>query len=273
MLNLAICQEIFVNDTFEMTCKKASRLGYRGLELAPFVFAKDVRTLDEKFWNDTREIAERYELKLVAFHWLLRSPEGFSITSPSPEIREDTRDFFRALIDIAHILEIPLMVFGSPKQRDIKPGWNPEKARDRGIQFFIDIAEITSKKGITIAFEPLGTKVTNFGATFLDAMDLIKKVDHPNFRLHLDVKAMHGDPIPVNEQISMAKDLLAHVHVNDTNLLGPGMGDVDLLPIIKAFKGINYNGWYSVETFRDDVDPVKIASESIGYLKEVMTKS
>ncbi|MBN1445098.1 MAG: sugar phosphate isomerase/epimerase, partial [Candidatus Omnitrophica bacterium] len=59
-----------------------------------------------------------------------------------------------------------------------------------------------------------------------------------------------------------------HFHVNDRNLGGPGFGDVDFAPIIRALKDAGYGGWLSVEVFDFSPGPEAIAKKSIEYLKK-----
>ena len=87
--------------------------------------------------------------------------------------------------------------------------------------------------------------------------------------IHLDVKAMCSEPTPVPDIIrSVDVEDIGHFHVNDPNLYGPGMGDVDYGPIAKAIKSIGWDKWLSVEVFKYDPDPETIASESIKYLRK-----
>ena len=270
MWKLAICHEIFGDIPFEICCKKAREHGFDGLELAPYLLSHDIRDLSIDDRTRLKNTADNYGLKLVALHWLLASPPGLSITSPDPKVGAETKAFFKEIVHLARDLGIDLLVFGSPKQRNIEPGWDQHQAYTRGVSFFKEMSDYSRQYGISIAFEPLGPNVTNFGATFNDANGLIKAVDSPQFKLHVDVKALYDDSVSIVSIIQEGADGILHFHANDTNLLGPGMGNVDFMPILKALKEIGYDGWISVETFKNDVDPDEIASQSIQYLRKII---
>jgi sugar phosphate isomerase/epimerase len=87
--------------------------------------------------------------------------------------------------------------------------------------------------------------------------------------VHLDVKAMAAEGKPSIPEIihSVKASEIGHFHVNDANLYGPGMGDVDYGPIAAAIRAIGWNKWLSVEVFKYDPDPTTIARRSIEYLK------
>jgi sugar phosphate isomerase/epimerase len=63
---------------------------------------------------------------------------------------------------------------------------------------------------------------------------------------------------------------LRHVHVNDSNGKGPGFGEVEFTPILKALVNKGYKGYISVEIFDFSPDPQTVASRSIGYLKGIL---
>lgn len=193
-----------------------------------------------------------------------------SITSPDPAIRKNTLDFAGYLVEFAHRLGVKVLVFGSPAQRDIDPSWQHSGAFKRGVDFLAGMARACEERGLVIGFEPLGPSITNFGATVEDAIEIVEIVGSPALQLHLDVKALLLEKIPPAELIMLANRRIVHFHANDANRLGPGMGAVDHVPILKALASVGYSGWLSVETFGNAVPPDEIAARSITYLRHVM---
>ena len=66
----------------------------------------------------------------------------------------------------------------------------------------------------------------------------------------MDVKAQSSEPEgTVPELIARYAAAAGHFHAQDVNLRGPGMGDVDFGPILKALVDSGYDRWVSVEVF------------------------
>jgi sugar phosphate isomerase/epimerase len=105
--------------------------------------------------------------------------------------------------------------------------------------------------------------------TAKSAIELAKLVDSPHCKLILDVKAMSSEAARYETIIHDSRDWLVHFHVNDPNLLGPGMGDVKYDRILPALAEINYHGWLSLEVFKYEPSPEEIGRQSIEYLRSI----
>lgn len=269
-MQFALCNEIFRNWEWKKICEFISSAGYEGVEIAPFTFAKDIRELDEKNWTEIRNIAERNRLHIVGLHWLLASPPGLHITHPDPSIRDNTAIYMKHLVKFCHSLGGEVMVLGSPKQRSILFGVKKEDAWLWAKDVFLRVLEEAEKREVFICLEPLSPEETNFVNTAEEAVKLIKEISHPYFCLHLDVKAMSSEGKDIEEIIKRSAPYLRHFHANDASGRGPGFGNTDFRPVMKALKEINYQQFISVEVFDSYPSPEICALKSLQYLREVM---
>ncbi len=264
----SFCQELFKNWPLDKLSSFLFNLGYDGIELAPFIFAHDIRTIYYQEILKYRTEITNSGLNVSAIHWLLGSPKNLSITSILDEVYNNTRDFFKKLIEFGHLLETQYLIFGSPKQRQL--GFeHRNKEYERAIAFFQEMSEIAKQYEIKIAFEPLGPQITNFGGTIQDSLEIIEKVNHPSFTLMLDTSALIREGKEPAEIIKQMKNKFVYFHLNDPNELGPGMGSLDFNPILRSLKEIQYKGWLSVEPFSTAIMPDEIAEKSIQYLKKI----
>jgi sugar phosphate isomerase/epimerase len=270
-MKLAICNETFRGWEWEPTLEHVARAGYDAIEVAPFTLAHDVRELDAQRRRDLRRAARAAGVPVVGLHWLLVQPPGMYVTTPDDAVRRKTSDYFIELVRLCADLDGKLMVIGSPKQRNLLPGITRERAMGYAAEVFGAVLPEAARCGVTLAIEPLSPVDTDFIRTAADGIELIERLNHPNFRLHLDVKAMSGSETrPIPDVIRDSIRHLAHFHANDPNLLGPGMGEVDHRPILRALKEAGYGGYLSVEVFDYSPGPEEIARRSINYLRQTL---
>jgi sugar phosphate isomerase/epimerase len=269
-VRFAICNEIFEGWPWERVCEYARALGYEGLEVAPFTLADSAEQVTPQRRAELRRAAESRGIEVLGLHWLLVKPPGLYVTHPDKGVRRRTSDYFVRLVDLCADLGGSVMVIGSPQQRSLLPGVTYDEALGYAQDVFTPVLEPAGRRGVTLAFEPLGPAETDFINTVAEAKWLVDSMGSPHFRLNIDVKAMSSEGEPVPAVVHSARGYVAHVQVNDPNLLGPGMGEVKYEPIVAALRDIGYDGWLSVEAFDLKPGPERIARESIEYLKKVV---
>jgi sugar phosphate isomerase/epimerase len=272
-MKYAICNETFEGWEHERACRFVSQLGYQGLEIAPFTLARLVTDVTPERRRELRRQAEEHGLQLLGLHWLLAKTEGMQLTAPETAVRQRTADYLGELARCCADLGGDVLVFGSPAQRRIPTGATREQATDYAVDTFRRAGNAIADHGVRLCLEPLAPTEADFINTCAEAVAILDRIDHPNFVLHLDVKAMSSETTPVPELIRRHAGRTGHFHANDSNRRGPGFGDVDFVPIFKALHDSGYGGWVSVEVFDYSPDPETIARESLRYMRECKAKA
>lgn len=267
-MKFAICNEIYQGWKIEDTLAHAARLGYAGLEIAPFTLANSVNDIPAAERQRIRDLAARNQIAIVGLHWLLVKPEGLYLNHPEAGIRERTAKYFVELVDCCADLGGTIMVVGSPKQRNVLEGVSRQQACNWTAATFRDAVKRAEDRAVTICFEPLAPAETNFINTAAEAIEFVKPFNSPAFKVIIDVKAMCSEVKPIPEIIRESWPHFAHFHANDKNLKGPGFGEVDFKPIAAALREVGYNGYVSVEVFKFEEGAEIIAGRSIEYLKQ-----
>jgi len=246
----------------------AAAIGYQGVELAPYTLAPLVTDLTTADRKRIRQDVEDAGLKVSGMHWLL-AKTPFHLNTPDRARREATSKYLLDLIDFCADVGGEALVFGSPPQRDPLEGWSMEEAWKWTVEAMRRCGERAAERGVFFCIEPL------MGSKLLTSVDLVAKmvreVDHPGLRMMVDCKSMGADTRwPVAEQLKAVWPLFKHVHVNDPNQLGPGMGDLDFRPILATLADLGYDRWLSLEAFKFEMGIENLARQSLENLKAAL---
>ncbi|GBC99304.1 D-tagatose 3-epimerase [bacterium HR17] len=267
-VRFAICNEVFqgwrVDDAFAFI----REVGYDGVEIAPFTLAERAELVTAEERRRVRRLAESLGLGIVGLHWLLVSPPGLHLTTPDDAVRHRTQDYFRELINLCADLGGRIMVVGSPKQRALVPGDTYAAAWERAKRFFAPLMPLAERHGVTLCIEALPGE-TDFIPTLEEAIRFVQEFGHPCLQTMVDVKSAVAQGLALDDAVRKAAPYLRHVHANDANRLGPGMGDTDLTPLARALREIGYDGYVSVEVFDFSPGAERIAHESLAYLRRI----
>lgn len=270
-IKISICNELFEGWPIEKVFEYAAQLGYDGVEIAPFTLADSVFEISQKRRGEIRRAAEKNRIEIVGLHWLLVKPEGLYINHPDEIIRIRTQEYIEALIHFCADIGGKILIHGSPHQRSVQEGWDFEEAWDNARETFEVCLKTARKRNVIYCIEPLTKTNTNFINTVKEALQMVKEIRHPNFKLMFDCRSASAQEESVTEALLHALEsrYLSHVHVNDANGRGPGFGETKFAPILGVLSKNGYRGYISVEVFHFDPDPQTIASRSIGYLRGI----
>jgi sugar phosphate isomerase/epimerase len=272
-MRIALCNEVLADLPLERQCEVAARLGYDGLEIAPFTLSNSPENISTADAAKIRATVEASGLVVTGLHWLLVKPEGLSLTDPDAAVRARTLAVMTHLVGLCAELGGAVMVHGSPKQRQIAPGETHAIALARLQDALAQIALAAARVGVIYCIEPLSKRETALINTVAEATELVRAIDHPNLRTMIDCSAAG---LTETEPVSMLIDrwlptgLIAHLQVNDPNRRGPGQGEMKFAPILAALKRHNYAGTIAVEPFDYSPDGAGVAAYSAGYLRGLL---
>lgn len=268
-MKFGICSEIFKDwNDVGRTIDYVKAAGYDGLEIAPFTLAAYVTEISAATRREIVDRAAQAALDILGIHWVFVGPQGVYLTHPDKAVRDYTAQY---LIDLVHCcgdLGGKVIIFGSPKQRNVMDGVNYDEAFGYARDVFERALPACETRGVTICMEPLTHLETNFCQSAAETVRLIDAVAHPNFQLILDTKAMTFEQESRAALIKKYAPYMRHYHANDENLNGPGFGDVDFAPIFAALKEVQFEGYVSVEVFNFEPGPEAIATKSLAYMKQ-----
>ncbi|MEJ1240772.1 sugar phosphate isomerase/epimerase [Chryseolinea sp. T2] len=136
---------------------------------------------------------------------------------------------------------IDLIIWGSGGARRVPDGYDVRKARQQFVSIAKKVAVVAKEYGIRLALENLNSTETNFINTAADALQVVKDVNHPNFRLCVDIyhMLMENEPPQV---IESTRSYLVHCDIAERDgRTAPGVHGQDFVPYLKALNKVGYH--------------------------------
>jgi D-psicose/D-tagatose/L-ribulose 3-epimerase len=265
----AICNETYEKWPFRDACRSMRRIGYTGIEIAPFTLAEYPRDIAAAQRREYRDIIESEGLQFVGLHWLMASPKGLHVTAPERELRERSWRHITDLVDLcADLGEEGVMVFGSPKQRCTVDGLTPNEAATNYTAGLAFVAPHAQQRGVTILVEALPRNQCDVITTLAEAVEIVKQVNSPAVRTMFDTHNAADESEPHPDLVDRYFDLIRHVHVNEVDGRHPGTGSYDFKPVFDVLRRRGYQHWVSLEAFDFTPGPEKIANDSLRFVEK-----
>lgn len=172
-------------------------------------------------------------------------------------------DYIRGLIDHAVALGCPSII--GPLYSVvglIGPHDDAEKKQqfDLVVKNLKPLAKYAEQKGVQLCVEPLNRFETDFLNTCDQGLKLVKAVNSPAFKLHLDTFHMNIEEKNQAAAILKAGKNLAHFHACGCDRGTPGGDHIEWKSIVAALKKIGYKGDVVIESFTTDVKVIARAA-------------
>ena len=246
--------------------KLLRKLNCSGVEIAPsIIWPEPIKSSYEERKNFKKQI-NKEGLEVVGFHALLFSRPDLQLFE-SKENRKSTVKYIFELIQLCADLDGKQLIFGSPKNRKLHNRKYSE-CLDQAMDDFFQIAEFAKKFNVFFCIEPLGPDETDFIKSIEEGGNIVNKINHPFFKLHLDTKALFATKENSKQLISKFKNIIQHVHIGDEKLKEPGSINTGHQIIGQALKKINYSKYLSIEMRKPEKNVKEVIKRSVLFVKE-----
>ncbi|MDQ6857561.1 MAG: sugar phosphate isomerase/epimerase [Chloroflexota bacterium] len=169
---------------------------------------------------------------------------------PDPTVRRAALEHFRRVIAICAILGVSILngpftapvngIVGRPRTAD---EWG------RAVEVFRELAPYAAEHGVVMAHEYLNRFQTYFLNCMADSIRFAEAVGHPSFALIYDTYHGQLEEKSHSDAIRTGGRRIAYVQISESDRSTPGSGQVPWDDVFGALKGIDYDGWLSIEAF------------------------
>lgn len=265
-MKFAISNIAWNNSEDETVYQLLKQYGITGLEIAPTRLINNEPYLNlGQAHIISSELHRDYGLVIPSMQSILygRNERLFG----DIEERKTLLEYLYKAIDFAQSINCNNLVFGSPKNRN----YNSSNDLIVAETFFREAAEYCIERATVLSIEANPTIYgTNFINTTVEAAELVKKINHPGFKINLDL----GTIIQNNESTEVIYDIVSlvnHVHISE-----PYLETIASRPIHNRILDIlndsGYEGYISIEMKRNDIDPIGNVKKVIEYILKIIKK-
>jgi 5-keto-L-gluconate epimerase len=172
---------------------------------------------------------------------------GNCLSTPNDSIRERTVALLKSFVDLAARWK-SIIVFGSLQGRSSdEPDRAAGEARIRAV--IADVGRYATEQGVTIAFEPVQFGEVGFHNTIAEVMTLVRGLNLPGLRMMIDTFHMNIEEKDMIAPIAPICDILAHVHLSETNRGVLGDGHWPTARFFAELDRLGYFGFCSVGVY------------------------
>ena len=247
MNKLGVHALVWVGGWSHAECERAiaqtAELGFDLIEIA----ALDPSSIDVEF---TRKTLDRYKLGATLSLGLDASTD---ISSGDPDAKARGEVRLTQVLGIARDIGATHVcgILYSALQKYFEP---PTAAGIAGsVEVLQRVAATAAKSNITIGLEVVNRYESNLLNTAAQAVQLVRRIDAPNVKVHLDTYHMNIEEADLEAALIESGDFLGYFHVGESGRGYLGAGNIDFDRVFRGLAKAGYEGPITFESFSSSV--------------------
>ncbi|MFZ1933576.1 MAG: sugar phosphate isomerase/epimerase family protein [Thermoguttaceae bacterium] len=172
---------------------------------------------------------------------------GNCLCTADEAVRRRTIELLKSFVDLAGRWNA-VIVFGSLQGR-LRDEPNRQAGETRIREAIRKVGEYAVGRRVTIAFEPVNHGEVGFHNTIAEAAALVRGLNLSSVRLMIDTFHVNIEERDVLAPLDGIRDILAHVHLSETNRDALGTGHWPTVGLLDQLAEIGYAGYCSIGVY------------------------
>lgn len=263
-MRVSVSNLAFGPELREAAYARLAAAGAQGVEVAPTRLAP---------WEDLTPALCRTEagalaragLEASSLQAILFGKSELQLLKGAESFR-DLLKHIRLVAEYGEALGARVAVFGAPRNRN--RGERPLKdAEALAEERFWALGQAVAPFGLVLGLEPVPAY---YGGDFLQTAEevnrMVRRVDHPHIRLHLDTGCVMLGGGSIAHAIEEGADVLAHFHAAEPDL-GPYETPASPHPeAAEALCSVGYDGWVAIEMAEAPKAQLEQVDRAVAYV-------
>jgi D-psicose/D-tagatose/L-ribulose 3-epimerase len=158
----------------------AAKYGFDYVEPA----AAEIAAMSKDQFREFSDAVLASPLRCHAFNSFVRRPD---LKVVGPEVPTSAlKEYLEGCLPRCRRLGASIVVWGSAGCRNVPEGFSREQARDQIAAFLKMAGEVARRSHVIVAIEPLRRQESNILNTGAEALEMVRRVKHPNIRMIID---------------------------------------------------------------------------------------
>jgi len=158
----------------------AARYGFDYVEPA----AAEIAAMSKDQFREFSDTVLASPLRCHAFNSLIRRPD---LKVVGPEVPTAAlKEYLERCLPRCRRVGASIVVWGSGASRNVPEGFSREQAWDQIASFLKMTGEVARRSHVIVAIEPLRHQESNILNTGAEALEMVRRVKHPNIRMIID---------------------------------------------------------------------------------------
>ncbi len=236
MIRLSVQSRLVPGTTLREKYDNARSYGFDGMELSSSTMI---------------EAAEEAARDGVPVSAMCSGHRGWFI-DPDPAQIANCKTDVKRLLELSAELEAPLIVvpiYGRTHNLPPHCGTGRSREEDRALwlEGLREVTEHAQAVGGSLLVEAINRFENSISVKVADAAGFAREMDSPNVRAMGDVFHMNIEEVDMGEALVAERDMIAYLHLADSQRLEPGQGHLDLDNVFRGLVRMDYDGYASLE--------------------------